>query len=257
MRKLALSLTAVVILIAAMLACSTFIGCSDYDDDYVYDGKALVGKWQEVELDEGNYKIYQFYADGTVTYASCLYGMIPDGYVTAKYKIEGNNTLVLTERINGKTEVSRMKFSINEDGILVLVSPIDEEEINKLEPYKLDYDEASPIMGKWVHKNVKNGVEQSDLFWFCDNSDCFIFPNVSGKIGDDVDEFIRDYINSEVGFIDTMLYSTRGGKIYICFADDTLISEKSVVFGEYKIIGNKLIISSEGEAILELERYDE
>ncbi len=247
MKRLVLSL------IIVILACVALVGCNDYDEDYVYDGKSLVGKWQEVDLDEGNYKVYEFYADGTVTYASCLYGMVPDGYVTAKYKIEGNNTLVLTERLNGKTEVTRMKFSINEDDILVLVSPHDEEVINQLQPYNLKYDNPSPIKGKWLSITPT----QTDLFWFLDDSECFVFPNVKGKIGDDVDEFISEYINSEVGFIQTILYSTEGKTVNLCFADEYIVSKESVITGEYEMKGNKLIISDDGEIVWEFVRYEE
>ena len=251
MKKIALSL------ILILIACLTLVSCSDYDEDYVYDGTALVGKWQEKDFDEGFYKIYDFKADGTVTYTYYTYGMIFDteyGVSTQKYKVEGNNTLVITQKYNGKEVDTRVNFSIDEKGNFVMVS--DGDEINKLEPYKLEYDEVSPLMGKWVDKNVVNGVEQTDLFWFCGDSECYIFPNVSGKIGDDVDEFTKDYINSEVGFVDTMLYSTKGKKIYLCFADDTIISEDSVLHGEYKIENGKLTIISDGETVVELERYE-
>lgn len=248
MKRLLLSLIIVV------LACIALVSCSDYDDDYVYDGKSLVGKWQEVDLDEGNYKVYEFYSDGTVTYANCIYGIIPDGYVTAKYKVEDNNTLVLTERVNGKTEVSRMKFSIDEDGILVLVSPFDKEEINKLEPYNLGYDEVSPIKGKWVDKNIINGREQTDIWWFLDESECFVFPDVRGKIDGEVDDFIQ---NGEYAYVKTVLYSTEGKTINICFADEYIVSAESVITGEYEIKGNKLIISNNGKTVYEFTRYEE
>ena len=243
MKKLLLSLIMVIIV------CVALTGCGDYDKDYVYDGVSLVGKWQEADLDEGNYKVYEFYADGTVTYASCIYGMVPDGYVTAKYKVEGNNTLVLTERLNGKIMVSRMKFSISEDNVLVLVDEKTEDEINKLEPYKLGYDEPSPIKGKWLSTTD----DRTDLFWFGDDSECLVFPDARGEIGDNVDEFIK---NGEYAYIMTVLYSTEGSTVNLCFADQYIVSEDSVITGEYKIENNKLIISNDGKVVYEFVRCE-
>ncbi|MBQ2735858.1 MAG: hypothetical protein IJF26_00305 [Clostridia bacterium] len=250
---------AILTVMVMLFACVLLTACSDYDEDYVYDGSALVGKWQEIEFDEGFYKVYDFKADGTVTYTYCIYGMICDteyGMTTQKYRVDDTNTLVIIGNYNGKEVESKINFSISEDDKkLVMVE--NGEVINKLEPYKLPYDEVSPLMGKWISVNVVDGRTQTDLFWFSENNECFIFPNVSGKIGDDVDEFKKDYINSEVGFIQTMLYSTAKEKIYICFADEAIISEESVLEGKYEIKDGKLIISSDGEAVVELTRLDD
>ena len=249
---------AILTVMVMLFACVLLTACNGYDEDYVYDGKALIGKWQEIDFDEGFYKVYDFKDDGTVTYTYCIYGMICDteyGMTTQKYRVDGTNTLVIIGQYNGKDIESKINFSINEDrSKLVMVES--GEVVNKLEPYKLDYDDPSPLMGKWISVNNVEGRVQTDLFWFSKNNECFIFPNVSGKIGDDVDEFKEDYIDSEVGFIQTMLYSTAKEKIYICFADENIISEESVLEGKYEVKDGKLIISSDGKTVVELTRLD-
>lgn len=246
----------VLTLLICIFACVLLASCNDYDEDYVYDGKALIGKWQEIEFDEGFYKVYDFKEDGTVTYTYCIYGMICDteyGMTTQKYRVDSTNTLVTIGKYNGKDVESKINFSISEDGKkLVMVE--NGEIVNKLEPYKLNYDDPSPLMGKWISVNQVDGITQTDLFWFSEYNECFIFPNVSGKIGNDVEKFKEDYINSEVGFIQTMLYSTAKDKIYICFADETIISEDSVLEGKYEIKDGKLIISADGKTVVELAR---
>ena len=237
----------IISVILVLLLPIILVSCNDYDEDYVYDGQALIGKWQELDFDEGFYKVYDFKADGTVTYASCIYGMIPDGYVTAEYKVEGTNTLVLTEDLYGKTVVSRINFSINEKNVLVMFA--DGEVINKLEPYKLSYDEESPIKGKWLSVTPT----QTDLFWFGDDSECYVFPDVKGEIGENVDDFI---INGDFAYVKTILYSTEGNIVNLCFADEFIVSEESVITGEYKIENGKLVISSGGKTVIELERCE-
>ncbi|MBQ9744114.1 MAG: hypothetical protein IJW19_03220 [Clostridia bacterium] len=241
-----------------LFVCVLMTSCDD-PDDYVYDGHSLVGKWQEVDFDEGFYKTYEFKADGTVTYAYCTYGMITDsdsGIATYDYRVDDNNVLVIIEEYNGKIAESKVQFMISEDGDRLKMYE-DGDKINELERYKLEYDDPSPLLGKWVSVNQVNGATQTDLFWFSENSECFIFPNVSGKIGDDVDEFTEDYINSEIGFVQTMLYSTKKNEIYLCFADEYIVQEESVIFGQYRIENDQLIISSDGKTVVVLERLDD
>jgi len=236
-----------------LLSFVLLTSCNDYDEDYVYNGEALIGKWQETDFDEGFYKTYDFKADGTVICATCIYGMMPEGSVAAEYRVDGTNTLILTENINGKKIVTRMKFSINEDNVLVLVDEQNEDVINKLEPYSLKYDEVSPIKGKWVDKYENNGREQTDVWWFLDDSECFVFPDARGQIGDDVYEFIND---GEYAYMMTVLYSTEKNTLNLCFADQFIVSKESVITGEYKIENNKLIISNGGKVVYEFERYE-
>ena len=89
----------IVTFIVVILACM-FTSCSKYDKNYVYDGTSLVGKWQEVDFEEGLYKIYEFKADGTVTYTFYTYGIVYGddlNGVTQEYRVDGNNTLVLVD----------------------------------------------------------------------------------------------------------------------------------------------------------------
>ena len=72
-----------------------------------------------------------------------------------------------------------------------------------------------------------------------------------------MDEFTEDYINSEIGFVQTMLYSTKKNEIYLCFADEYIVQEESVIFGQYRIENDQLIISSDGKTVVVLERLDD
>ncbi len=255
MKKLVFTL--IVILFACMM-----VSCSEYDKDYVYDGTSLVGKWQEEDFDEGLYKIYEFKEDGTVTYTFYTYGIVYSADlngVTQEYRVEGNNTLVLVDNYNNGTNKieTKVNFSIDEDNQLVLHD--DGEDINILHPYSLPYDDISPIVGKWISETeTDSGKIQKDLFWFLENGECLIFANVSGEIGDDVDEFSEKYIDSEVGFIQSMLYATSSdNKINICFAGQSIISEESVLQGTYTLSNGRLSIISEGETIAEFVRLED
>ena len=250
-----------VFILMAVLFALMLVSCDEYDKDYVYDGTSLVGKWQEEDYEEGLYKIYEFKSDGTVTYTFYTFGIVYGddlNGVTQEYWVEGNNTLVLVDNYNnGANKIeTRVNFSIDENKKLVLHSEGDD--INILHPYSLPYDEVSPIVGKWISETVlENGGIQKDLFWFLNSGECLIFANVSGEIGDDVDDFSEKYIDSEVGFIQTMLYATtRDSKINICFAGQSIISEDSVLQGTYSVSDGKLKIISEGEVIAEFVRLE-
>ena len=250
------------LVITVLILCAVFlVSCSEYDRDYVYDGSSLVGVWQERDFDEKFYKIYEFKADGTVTQICYTNGIVNDISLSGNvqnYSVEDSNTLVLTyeNSANGKKTETRLKFSINGDRELVLHQ--DGDDLNVLVPYSLSYDrpDKSPVIGKWINEAKKeNGEIQRDLYWFLETGECIIFANVSGEIGDNVDEFSEEYIESEVGFIQSMLFATsNGNKINLCFAGQNIVSADSVVQVEYEISGNKLFIKSEGEIIAEFVR---
>ena len=243
------------ILITVLVLCAAFlISCSEYDKDYVYDGTSLVGIWQERDFDEKFYKIYEFKADGTVTQICYTYGIVNNVSLygeTQNYKIEGNNTIIL-ETVNpntGKTvEEVRFNFSINGDKELVLHQ--DGEDINVLVPYDLPYDrpEKSPVIGKWIIETEKSdGSVQKDLFWFRDNGECIVFADISGEIGDDVNEFAE---HGNHNGLESILYATgSGNKINLCFASRDIVREDSVLKGEYEISGDRLIIKSGGQSL--------
>ena len=65
----------ILISVLAIIACFMISCGSKYNKDYVYDGTSLVGKWQEEDFDEKYYKIYDFKADGTVTFSYYTYGI--------------------------------------------------------------------------------------------------------------------------------------------------------------------------------------
>ena len=240
----------ILISVLAIIACFMISCGSKYNKDYVYDGTSLVGKWQEEDFDEKYYKIYDFKADGTVTFSYYTYGISYGesyGSRTQDYRVDGANTLVLIEDYNGKKIESKFNFSINEDGSLVLNA--DGEDVNILMSYSLPYDDGdkSPVVGKWLDKTENGG----DLFWFLDSGECMIFANVKGEIPEDVADI--DKSNFDFDLIQTMLYVTYGNKMNILFSDEFMVSPENVGITEYKIEGDKLVIGSDKEAIT-LER---
>ena len=123
------------------------------------------------------------------------------------YIVEGSNTLILSEE--GSSLKTKLKFSINEDGELVLHQ--DGDDLNVLVPYSLSYDrpDKSPVIGKWISETEKeDGTVQKDLFWFLGDGQCILFVDVSGEIGDDVDEFT---INGNHNGLESILYATHSG----------------------------------------------
>ena len=74
-----------IILITIFIVCVVFlVSCSEYDKNYVYDGESLIGVWQERDLDEDFYKIYEFKADGTVTQTCYTQGIVNDVSLTGE-----------------------------------------------------------------------------------------------------------------------------------------------------------------------------
>ena len=239
-----------IILITIFIVCVvSLVSCSEYDKNYVYDGESLIGVWQERDLDEDFYKIYEFKADGTVTQTCYTQGIVNDVSLTGEvlsYIVEGSNTLILSEE--GSNLKTKLKFSINKDGELVLHQ--DGDDLNVLVPYNLSYDrpDKSPVIGKWMSETEKeDGTVRKDLFWFSDDGQCILFVDVSGEIGDDVDDFI---INGNHNGLESILYATHSGnKINLCFATRDIIGENSVLKGEYEISGDKLIIKAGGSSL--------
>jgi len=247
------------ILITVLIVCAVFlVSCSEYDKDYVYDGESLVGVWQERDYNEGFYKIYEFKADGTVTQICYTYGIVNDISLsgeTQTYRVEGNNTLILEAEYPsaGRAKVeTELKFSINKDKELVLHQ--NGEDLIVLVPYDLPYDrpDKSPVIGKWISETERDdGTIQKDLFWYLGDGQCIMFYDVSGEIGDDVDEFT---VNGDYNGLESILYATySGNKINLCFASRDIVGENSILKGEYEISGDKLIIKS-GAQSLEYKR---
>ena len=128
------------------------ISCGDkyvskYDENYVYDGVSLVGKWVENNHDDEYYQVYEI-SDDEIILTSYSYG-IEMQQILATYKVEGNNTLAVSW---GDGYVDRNNFSITEDNIFVLTQVIASETGEmELIPYNLDWNtNNSDLVGTWV-----------------------------------------------------------------------------------------------------------
>ena len=53
MKKIILILS----LVACLISITLLMGCDLYNEDYVYDGSSLIGKWMDDDLDPNSYDV--------------------------------------------------------------------------------------------------------------------------------------------------------------------------------------------------------
>lgn len=126
---------------------------SQYNENYVYDGVSLVGKWREGEHSDEYYQVYDFEND-KVTLTAYSYGIMMQE-ITADYSVEGNNTLVISWG-NGYTD--KNKFSIT-GAPVVVITQVADSQTNEMElvPYDLDWcKDNSRLVGTWVNNDNAN-----------------------------------------------------------------------------------------------------
>ena len=181
------------ILLLSLAICMSSCGCgkyvSKYDKNYVYDGKSLIGVWQENDINEQEYQTYEFFNDGKIVRKVYSFG-IEMQQEEASYSIEGNNTIVVKWN-NGYTD--RNDFSITRKNVLVLCQVLDSKTLEmELVPYNLEYNKSnSDIVGSW--RSLEN---KDEIFTF--NSD--YTGEASGALGGE-----------------SFLYSLKGSSLFICY----------------------------------------
>ena len=146
----------------ALLLCA----CGDkyvskYDEDYVYDGTSLIGKWRESKYSDDFYQVYKITED-EITLTAYSYGLVMQE-ITAEYTVEGDNTLVVSW---GDGYTDRNEFSIAKGPVFVLTQVVDSS-TNEMElvPYDLTWNTNNlDIVGTWVSDDNAN-----DTFTFKSN----------------------------------------------------------------------------------------
>lgn len=217
-------------IICALLVCIlvfSFASCSKFDENYVYDGTSLIGKWCEKDYKDSYYLTYEFFDNNTVLLNEYYYG-IEYSSILAETKIGTNTIDIYVTGFNGATTNYHQKFCITEDGELVFIYLSDKDQITEEElvlvPYEAKFNKgASPVAGTW--EDTKNPGE----YW-CFNEDYTGDVSGAGKEGE---------LNSY-----DLYYSVTDDKIYLAFEFVPGVKESIVEF-DYEIKGNTLKLEND------------
>lgn len=126
---------------------------SGYNSKYKYDGASLVGKWQEKEnFSDEIYKVYEYFDNGKVVTTMYVYGLEKVKDTTSTYRVEDDNTLVISYSVAGVMQSSECVFSISDDKSTLVLK--DGDNFTILEKYNLEYNKDTSVFGEWV--NVAN-----------------------------------------------------------------------------------------------------
>ena len=210
-------LSLVILTIACLFSCG-----SKFDEDYVYDGHSLVGKWQEEDYERSFYITYEFSNDGKFEQKQYSYG-IEVRAEKGTYTAEGNKFTVEFKNYDGTTSYVENKFCITEDGELVMIyldeaNQMEEKEMI-LVPFDIIHSETdTALIGSWEDK-----ANEGEIWTF--NSD-FTGTIFGG------------------GYTYKFYYSIIDDNLYIAneFIEGTL---NDLVEYEYEIKGGSLTIEAE------------
>ena len=201
-----------------------------FNKKYKYDGVSLVGKWQEKDsFSHELYKTYDFQADGKVIVTMYVYGMEQMKDLSSTYRIEDNNTLVITYLVNGVIQSTRSQFSISDDKTALVLKNSDKD-FTVLEKYSLGYNKDTAIFGEWV--NTEN------------SSEIYVFnEDYTGKM---LDKQMEN--GEEVEGSNEILYSTNADTLYFFINEYMPIenygfSAEFVMDWKYKVNGNTLTVT--------------
>ena len=212
------------ILICALSLCLFACG-SDFDENYVYDGKSLVGTWQEKEIDYADYYTYEFSENGKMVLKQFIYGMEISSE-EGTYTVKDNKLEVLFPEDNGTTSVVENRFSITENGELIMVRLSTVNEIEEVETVYVSHTPVfnleNPLVGTW-----ENSAVEDELWIFCEDM-VITIPN-------DIKE-------------EKMLYSVKDDKVSMLYLIDSgehkLFLETPLIF-EYEQNGKTLKLFGE------------
>ncbi len=152
MKKIVAIVSIIICVITAMLLCS----CDLYDEDYIYDGSSLIGKWVDEDLNSNSYDVYEFIGNENVILTTNCRGIELER-LEGTYTVEDNNKIV----INSKFGKEYIRFSITKDGRLVVLTlndldrPAEEERV--MVKYNLEYNNGeNKLVGTWKSKDNEN-----------------------------------------------------------------------------------------------------
>ncbi len=215
MKRLALILTLSACVLLAVMLCS----CGNlYDEDYVYDGSSLIGKWVDEKPNTNSYDVYEFIDNENVILTTNCRGIELDK-LEGTYTVTDNNQIVIESEF-GKEYI---RFSMTKDGRLVLLTlndmnlPSEGERVMK--KYDLEYNKGeNSLIGVW--KSIDNPNEK-----FIFNED-FTGKSVGLSTKGDVIEY-------------KIYYSYKGNELNIII-EYMIGYEEMVKTSNFKIEGDKL-----------------
>ena len=151
MKKI-LILTLLILSALCLFSCSCS-GFDKFDEDYVYDGHSLIGKWQEEDYDTSFYFTYEFFENGKFEQRQYRYG-IEVTKSAGTYTAEGNKFVVEFKNYDGTSSFVENKFCITEDGELVMVYLDEQNQMEEKEmvlvPFNITHSETnSTLLGAW------------------------------------------------------------------------------------------------------------
>lgn len=222
MKKL-LIISVLILSFACLISCG-----SKYDEEYVYDGGALVGKWQEESLDEKYYITYEFLADGKLIQTAYVYGIEIEQEI-GSYEAKGSKlTLIFDD--NGTPVRIDNKFTITDSGELVMVYLSKQNQMQEMEaiyiPYEMEYNQENPLVGTWENTAVE------DELWI---------------FGDDFVLTMPNEIKTE-----KLAYSIKDGTLYLLYMIDPgehkLFSDTPLIF-KFDIDGDTLELDGDTQGL--------
>ena len=213
------------ILFLLLITALCLFSCGElekFDENYVYDGHSLVGKWQEEDYDRSFYITYEFSKDGKFEQKQYRYG-IEVRSESGTYTAENNKFIIEFKNYDGTSSFVENKFSITEQGELVMVyldqsNQMEEKEMI-LVPFDIAHSEAdTELIGSWEDK-----ANEGEIWTFNSDYTGTIFGG---------------------GYTYKFYYSVLGGKLYIAneLIEGTL---NDLVEYEYEIDGTSLTIEAE------------
>jgi hypothetical protein len=215
--KRAIAYLLIAICVFALVSCES---CDKYDEDYVYDGKSLVGKWVDSSINENSYDVYHFVDNTRVILTTNCYG-IELKRLEGTYSVTDNNKIHIKSNFGNEY----VRFSITDEGELVLKTlndmNIPEETERVMIRYNLTYNQSNErLLGTWA--SVDNPNER------------YIFnEDYTGKvIGEAQSGDIAEY---------KFYYSTKANKLYI-IVEYTIGYQEKVKEVEVSIHNDTLIL---------------
>lgn len=194
---------------------------SEFDENYVYDGESLIGKWCDKDYKESGYEAYEFFKDGAVELTEYYYG-IKFKTVKGVYTVDKNVIEIDIEGYDGTVVHYEHKFCITDKGELRIIYLSEKDQMTEEEmvlvPYEDDFNEGdSSLLGTWEDKN-----NPGELWTF-------------------KKDFTGTISNEESSY--KMHYSVNDGKIYMAYEFVDGVKQGLVGF-DYKIKGNTLEMKS-------------
>ncbi len=200
------------------LCVITLVACSDFDENYVYDGHSLIGKWREKEYKDSYYISYEFFDNGEVYLNQYNYG-IEMSSIIGKYTVDTNEIVIDVTNYDKTIVHYEYKFCITDKGELIVLY-LDDDQMKEKEmtlvPYDIEYNEDnSSLSGRWEDTNNRGE------YW----------------------TFNEDYTgtvsNDEASY--KMHYSIKKNKLYMAYEFVDGVKQGLVEF-EYKIKNDTLTI---------------